>query len=161
MVIIIIFGVDSPDPNDCSICGYIKCHAPCILNLNTGEIDELQLYTPHDQEVGKLAEEQIGGTFGFLSVAGVYGTRQTDPWYIELKIPVAGKSKKTAHFCDNCRLLLEDYEDGFVLVDVFDLENPAIYEIEADASYEMRCYKIGISFNQEDECYLLRLDGTL
>lgn len=151
----------SSDLKDCSICGYIKCHAPCILNLATGEIDELQLYTPHDQIVSEIAEKQTGGTFGFMSAAGVYGTRQTDPWYIELEIPMVGNSKKTSNFCDKCRLLLEDYKYGFVLLDIFELENPVVYRIEAGASYEMRCYKIGISLNPEDESYLLRLNGTL
>ena len=160
-ILTIVNLVEHTASEDCVVCGYIKCHAPCILNLATGEIDELQLYMPHDQIVGEIAAEQTGGTFAFMSAAGVYGTRHTDPWYIELEIPMVGNSKKTSNFCDKCLLLLEDYKYGFVLLDIFDLENPVVYRIEAGASYEMRCYKIGISLNSEDESYILRLNGTL
>ena len=129
--------------------------------MATGEIDELQLYTPHDQEVGKLAEEQTGGTFGFIWAAGLHGIKLTDPWCIELDIPMEGSKKRPSHFCDSCRKRLEDHECGFVLLDIYDLASPIIYKIEDGAVYEMRCYKIEISANQEDENYLLRVDGTL
>lgn len=160
-IIAIVNVVELFSTEDCSICGYIKCHAPCILNLTTGEIDELQLYTPHDQEVGELAEEQTGGTFSFISVAGLHGIKLTDPWYIELEVPIVGNKKRVSHYCDSCRKRLEDYQSGFVVLDIYDLKNPIIYRIEDGASYEMRCYTIRISENQEKECFLLRIDGTL
>lgn len=62
-----------PDPEECSICGHLKCHAPCILNLATGEIGELELYQPNLQKVGEVAEEQAGGTFSFICPAGLWG----------------------------------------------------------------------------------------
>ena len=161
VVIIIIFVVDSPDLNDCSICGYIKCHAPCILNLATGEIDELQLYTAHEFDVGELTEKQTGGIFGVIQVAGLRGIKLTDPWYIEIEVPMVGNKKRISHYCDSCRKWLEDHQSGFVLLDIYNLENPIIYKIEDGASYEMRCYKIGISTNQEKKCFLLRVEGTL
>lgn len=67
LTIAIIFAVNAivpVDSQDCSICGHLKCHAPCILNLATGEIGELELYMPHDTEAGEIAKEQLGGTFG-------------------------------------------------------------------------------------------------
>lgn len=146
---------------DCSICGHLKCHAPCILNLATGEIGELELYMPHDREVGEIAEEQSGGTFGFISVAGLHGIKLTDPWYIELDIPMEGNKMRLSHFCGSCRKQLADYECGFVLLDIYDLASPVIYTIKDGASYEMRCYIIEISANQEDEIFRLRVDGTL
>ena len=146
---------------DCSICGHLKCHAPCILNLETGEIGELELYMPHGREVGEIAEEQSGGTFGFISVVGLQGIKLTDPWCIELEVPMVGNKKRLSHFCDSCRKRLEDYQSGFVLLDVYNINNPIIYGIEDGASYEMRCYTVRISENQEKECFLLRIDGTL
>lgn len=106
-VAIVVVPVDS---QDCSICGHLKCHAPCILNLATGEIGELELYMPHDQQVGEIAEEQSGGTFGFISAAELQGTRLTDPWYIELEVPMVGNKKRISHYCGRCQKLLEDYE---------------------------------------------------
>lgn len=160
-IITIVNVVDLLNTEDCSICGYLKCHAPCILNLSTGEIKELELYMPHDQEVGELAEKQTGGTFSFISVAGLHGIKLTDPWYIELEVPMVGNEKRISHYCGSCRERLEDYQSGFVLLDVYDLKNPFIYRIEDGALYEMRCYKIEISANQEKECFLLRVGGTL
>lgn len=160
-IISVVNAAGSVDSQDCSICGYIKCHAPCILNLATGEIGELELYTPHDREVGEIAEEQTGGTFGFISVAGLRGIRQTDPWYIEIEIPMEGNKKRISHYCDGCCKRLEGYQSGFVLLDVYDINNPIIYRIEDGASYEIRCYKIKISANQDNQNFLLRVDGTL
>lgn len=160
-IISVVNAVVPADSQDCSICGHLKCHAPCILNLTTGEIGELELYMPHDTEVGEIAEEQSGGTFGFISVAGLHGIRQTNPWSIELKFPMVGNKKRISHYCDSCRKRLVDYQSGFVLLDVYDINNPSIYRIEDGASYEMRCYKIKISANQENQSFLLRVDGTL
>lgn len=159
--IIIVNEVELFITEDCSICGHLKCHAPCILNLSTGEIKALELYMPHDQEVGELAEEQTGGTFSFISVAGLHGVKLTDPWYIELEVPMVGNKKRPSNFCNSCRQRLENYKAGFVLMDIYDLAGPLIYRIEDGASYEMRCYKIVISANQEKESFLLRVDGTL
>lgn len=160
-IISVVNAAGPVDSQDCSICGHLKCHAPCILNLATGEIGELELYMPHDTEVGELAEEQTGGTFGFISVAGLQGIKLTDPWYIELEVPMVGNKKRISHYCGSCRKRFEDYQSGFALLDVYDMNNPIIYRIEDGASYEMRCYKIKISANQEDQSFLLRVDGTL
>lgn len=72
-----------------------------------------------------------------------------------------GNRKRLSHYCDSCRKRLDDYQSGFVLLDVYNMNNPIIYRIEDGASYEMRCYKIEISANQEKESFLLRVDGTL
>ena len=160
-IISVVNAVVPAGSHNCSICGHIKCHAPCILNLATGEIGELELYMPQDTEAGELAEGQPGGTFGFISVAGLHGIKLTDPWYIELEVPMEGNRKRLSHYCDSCRKRLDDYQSGFVLLDVYNMNNPIIYRIEDGASYEMRCYKIEISANQEKESFLLRVDGTL
>lgn len=160
-IITVVNAIVPVDSQDCSICGHLKCHAPCILNLETGEIGELELYMPHDREGGEIAEDQSGGTFEFISAAGLQGIKLTDPWYIELEVPMAGNKKRISHYCDGCCKRLEDYQSGFVLLDVYNMNNPIIYRVEDGASYEMRCYKIGISENQEKECFLLRIDGTL
>ena len=160
-IIAIVNVVDLFNTEDCSICGHFKCHAPCILNLATGEIGDLELYMPHEQEVGELAEEQTGGTFSFISIAGLHGIKLTDPWNIELEVPMVGNNKRISHYCDSCRRWLGNYQSGFVLLDIYNLKNPVVYRIEDGASYEIRCYKIEISANQEKECFILRVDGTL
>lgn len=150
-----------PDPEDCSICGHLKCHAPCILNLATGEIGEMELYQPHFRKVGEIAENQTGGTFSFIYLAGLQGIRLTDPWYIEVDVPMKGDRKNNAFFCERCRKLLDDYEQGYVLIDLYDLENPVVYGFEEGAAYEMRCYQITVTAKWVKREFHVRMDGTL
>ena len=150
-----------PNPEDCSICGHLKCHAPCLLNLATGEIGELELYQPHYQKVGEIAEEQTGGTFSFIYLSGLQGIRLTDPWYIEVDVPMEGGMKKQTSFCGKCRKLLDEYEQGYVLLDLYDWENPVVYDFDDGATYEIRCYQIVITAKWIDREFHLRINGTL
>lgn len=150
-----------PDPEDCSICGHLKCHAPCILNLATGEIGEMELYQPHFRKVGEIAEDQTGGTFSFIYLAGLQGIRLTDPWYIEIDIPMEGEKKNNTFFCNMCRELLKEYEQGYVLLDLYDLENPVVYGFKEGAAYEMRCYQIAVTPKWVKSEFHVRMDGTL
>ena len=162
VTILIILDIPAPTaPEDCSICRHIKCHAPCILNLATGEIGELELYQPHDKKVGEIAEEQNGGTFSFIYFAGLRGIRLTDPWYIEVDVPMEGERKNNSFFCEKCRNLLDKYEQGYVLIDMYDLENPVVYAFEDNTTYKMRCYKITSTVRLEKKYYSLRVDGIL
>lgn len=162
VAILIIWDVATPsDPGDCSICGHLKCHAPCVLNLATGEIGELELYQPHFRKVGEIAEEQTGGTFSFIYPAGLQGIRLTDPWYIEVDVPTEGDRKNNSFFCERCWKILDEYEDGYVLIDLYDLGNPVVYDIEDGATYKIRCYQIQITTEREIDVYHVRMDGIL
>lgn len=161
ITILVIWDMSAaPSSEECSICGHLKCHAPCILNLATGEIGELELYQPHFQKVGEIAEEQPGGTFSFIHLAGLQGIKITDPWYIEMDIPMAGEKKNNSFFCEKCRKLLREYEKGYVLIDMYDFQNPAVYPFEDGGNYEIRCYQITTSAKWSSEAYLLRVDGS-
>ena len=107
------------DTNQCVICRHFKSHAPCILNLATGEIEELALYGPNASKVGEIADEQIGGTFSLIRPLGLQGIRMTAPWYIEIKIPITGERKVVSLYCLACRDLLREYERGYVLLDLY------------------------------------------
>lgn len=160
ITILVIWDMSAASSSEeCSICGHLKCHAPCILNLATGEIGELELYQPHFQKVGEIAEEQPGGTFSFIHLVGLQGIKLTNPWYIEMDIPMAGE-KNNLFFCEKCRKLLREYEKGYVLIDMYDLQNPAVYPFEDGGNYEIRCYQITISAKWSSEVYLLRVDGS-
>lgn len=161
MILIVWNVVAPPASEDCSICGHLKCHAPCILNLATGEIGELELYQPHFQKVGEIAEEQTGGTFSFIYPAGLQGIRLTDPWYIEVAVPMEAGRKNISYFCKECRKLLDDYERGFVLIDIYDLQSPKIYDFQDGVTYEMRCYHIAITAKWAKGDFNLRVDGIL
>ena len=153
--------VTPPNPKDCSICGHLKCHAPCILNLATGEIGELELYKPHFRKVGEIAEEQTGGTFSFIFPAGLQGIRLSDPWYIEVDVPMEGNRKNKSFFCGKCQKLIDEYEKGYVLIDIYDIRNPVAYKLEDGATYEIRCYQITITAKWSDQAFIARVDGLL
>ena len=74
------------------MCANLPHHAPCIINLNTGELLE-------------LAEEQLGGTFSFVRGAGVEGYR-LGAESITIKIPVKADRLDQQYFCNTCRELL-------------------------------------------------------
>lgn len=160
-IITVINSAMPPSPEDCSICGQLKCHAPCLLNLATGEIGELELYQPHHQKVGEIAQEQTGGTFSFIHLSGLQGIRLTNPWYIELDVPMEGGKKNQTSFCRKCRKMLDEFEQGYVLLDLYDLDNPVVYGFDDGASYEIRCYQIVITAKWTDHAFHMRVNGTL
>lgn len=51
--------ITAPEPNVCGLCRNnegVKIHAPCIINLATGEVAELAIYDPHPTEIGEVTE---------------------------------------------------------------------------------------------------------
>lgn len=162
IAILSIWGVVAPpDPENCSICGHIKCHAPCLLNLSTGEIGELELYQPHELKVGEIAENQTGGTFSFIYSAGLQAIRLTEPWYIEITVPVKGERKDETHFCTQCRILLDSYTNGYVVLDIYESGSPQVYGIYENSNYDIRCYEVRVFNEGEDKAVVLRIDGKL
>ena len=41
ILICLITILPAPNPKCCAICESIPCHAPCLVNLETGEVGEL------------------------------------------------------------------------------------------------------------------------
>lgn len=146
---------------DCNICGFIKSHAPCLLNLSTGAIGELALYEPHYTKVGELAEVQQGGTFGFFHAAGAKGTRTTSPWVLNIRVPMEGDRIRKSNFCPKYWELMDEYDQGYVLLDLYDKDAPKVYPILAEAAYELRCYTITIEPKYVKEEYEITVTGTL
>lgn len=149
------------EPAHCPLCESIKCHAPCLVNLSTGEVSELALYQPHPTLVGEVVPVQDSSTFSFFSAAGVQGTRKTSPYVIELPVPIGKPPVFLSAFCKGCRTLLSGQPCGYALVDLYDSEAPVVYEICDKATYQLRCYLIEIEKDLEKEQYNLSIEGTL
>ena len=160
IISVIWWKCDPPEPDECSICVQLKAHAPCILNLSTGEVKELELYQPHYRKVGEIASEQTGGTFSFFYAAGLQGIKLTDPWYIELPVPQKGECIDKSHFCKNCRELLSEYNEGYVLLDLYDKTSPAVYAVTESLDLKIRCYEITVTAENDEE-YKLLIKGKL
>lgn len=146
-------------PDRCPLCNFIKSHAPCLVNVATGEVEEMALYTPHRKLVGEIAEVQDASTFSFVDVAGARGTRLSSPWIMELEVPVTKAPVFKYHFCRDCRRLLAD-QDGYVLADLYVHGEPVVIPITAGMQQELRCYAITAIMNETGDAYELTVEGT-
>lgn len=145
-------GISAPEPDRCSICDYIPSHAPCLVNLNTGEVGEIALYEPHHTLVGEIAEEQRGGYFSFVSVAGLRGYLDACVPEAHVTVPDGIEKYEEKYFCSTCRELLREYSHcGFVLADVRNPEAPTVYPVEAGTEFEVRCYTVVITETDKGE----------
>ena len=145
-------GINAPEPDRCSLCDYIPSHAPCLVNLNTGEVGEIALYEPHHTLVGEIAEEQQGGYFRFMSVAGLQGYLDACVPEAHITIPDGIEKYEEKYFCSTCRELLKAYSHcGFVLADLRDPETPTIYPVEEGTEFEVRCYTVVITETDKGE----------
>jgi len=150
-----------PEPERCSLCDDLPRHAPCIINLSTGELLELDVYEPHPFLVGEIAEEQRGGYFSFVRGAGVEGYK-LGAESVTITIPVKADSLDQQYFCNQCRELFADYKnEGYALVDLKDTALPVVYAINADTTAAFRCYEISVQEIKEDGKYQISIIGTL
>lgn len=151
IICVLLFPITKP--NKCSICDSLPCHAPCLLNLKTGQLDEMSVYEPHATKVGEISEVQNGGYWGIRSYAGSKGfclaaDRTT------VRIPTKAKKWSRRYFCRNCRELLRPFRnDGYVLLDLKNTDRPIIYQIEEGLSFSVRCYDINILEMQDGTEY--------
>lgn len=151
---------ESPEPKQCSLCANLPCHAPCIINLSTGEMLELAVYEPHPFILGELAEEQLGGTFSFIRGAGIKGYKLSAE-SITITVPMAAEKMEKKHFCKSCRERLASCAaQGYALVDLKDANNPVIYTISTDVKVSFRRYNISVQEANEGEKYVIRIIGT-
>ena len=145
-------GVSAPEPKRCSVCDYIPSHAPCLVNLNTGEVGEIALYEPHHTLVGEIAEEQRGGYFSFMSIAGLRGYLDACVPEAHITVPKDVEKYEEKYFCSSCRDLLKEYSHcGFVLADLRNPEAPTVYPVEAGIEFEVRCYTVVITETDKGE----------
>ena len=159
---LVVLLISTIPPKECVLCTEPPHHAPCLLNLSTGEMDELTVYDPHPTNSKALSEKQTTGTFSFLHCAGLTGYRDTACELCHFDIPIDTDKYNASHFCSDCRNLLASFKDhAFVLVDTFDAVNPLILPIKESVIYEIRYYRISTEHNTECDRYELTVQGTL
>lgn len=103
---------------ECCLCNAPTSSAPCLVDLETGDILELRLDGP-STTYGPEGLPDVE-TFSFIRFGSITGTKQTSPNVIALKIPMEDKSTAPA-LCRNCRQLLPQVYDGrYVIADMGD-----------------------------------------
>ena len=152
----------TPEEKDCCLCNSFRYHAPCLIDLETGKMIELDLYFPHETMVAELADPQPEmETFSFVNIGNVSGTKLTDSKVIEFGVPVADKTNNPA-LCKDCRELLQaGYKGRYVLADLYDMEIKELIPIVANTSIDLRCYEITMAENTEKNEINVTIQGTL
>ena len=169
LVVILIVGIASSaallftqEEKDCCLCDSFRYHAPCLIDLETGDLIELDLYFPHETKVGELAEIQPDmSTFSFVHLGNITGTKLTDSKVIEFGVPIADKTNNPA-LCKDCRELLQaGYKGRYVLADLYDMEIKGLIPIAPNTTIDLRCYEITMVENTEKNEIAVTIQGTL
>lgn len=161
ILICVIAILPAPEPERCAICDSIPFHAPCLVNLATGEAGELTVYDPHPFNAGELWEYQQGGTFSFLSVAGLTGYRDTARWEAHVSIPLKQNEYEERYFCYACRDLLRPFSrSGFVLADLQAPSEPKLYFIQNNTEITIGSYQVQIELSESNK-HDITVIGTL
>lgn len=138
-----------PDPEQCALCGEgIPYHAPCLVDLSTGRMGELKVYTEHPSQRGEIApmEMQQTGTFSFQPCAGLSALRNTCNYTCQVTLPEEQGLMNPALFCRKCRqLLTEAGIEGYVIADLHDLDHIRAYPIQNGKAEVIRDYRISVS----------------
>ena len=134
----------SGNRKECCLCNNPNYSVPCLVDLDTGDILELNLDGPSATYDG---HDQSGvETFSFIRFGNVTGTKQTAPGIIELKIPTADKMNIPAL----CRKLLLRGSDGrYALAD---LENKVLFPISANGELIIQGHRIIITHDEDHIC---------
>lgn len=159
LVLIATLSVSLREPRRCPLCDFIKSHAPCLVNVNTGEVEEMALYTPHETLVGEISDTQTDSTFSFVDIAGARGTRLSSPFIMELDVPVISAPVIKKHFCRDCRKILSGCS-GYVIADLYIPDDPVVYNLIDGLRVELRCYSIVADSNDLGDNYKLIIEGV-
>lgn len=143
-------------PEVCALCGSgsrDRYHAPVIINLTTGQSNEMRIYDSAlpgaEYEIDKI---QNTGTFSFASCAGYTGRRDTCSHTCTVDLPRETKGLRVSHFCSDCRLLLKEYSnDGFILADLYDEDAIEIHPVTIGSDYTIRDYQITVNETEDPE----------
>ena len=142
-VILLVFAVIVYDnTRGCDLCREKSCHAPCLVNLASGECAELVVY---DERFGELYGKTEEGVYYYLKRAGAETFLDTinenNTAYLDLHEAVINPFT----FCGKCRKRLYAFrEDGFVLANCYEGEPLTLYPIIESAEYKIRDYTVSI-----------------
>ena len=156
-----LFGCAKQEQKECCLCSSFRYHAPCLIDLETGKLIELDLYFPHESLVAELADPQPErGVFSFVSMGNISGTKQTGPERIDLHVP-----NDIAFFpalCRDCKKQLPSgYDSRYVFADLYSKEEKILIPIAADTTLSLRCYDITMEQNTEKGGISIVIQGTL
>lgn len=150
-----------PEPKECTLCDAFPRHAPCLVDLNTGELRELEIYQPHHTKVAELSDEQYGGYMSLVQFGDINGILLGAD-RVELEAPIKSTGMQDSLFCKDCRKLLKDNKcQGYILADLRNPDTPTVWQIKDGTSFSVRCYEIDITTSNDSGMLLIVMRGTL
>lgn len=156
----------TPEPELCAICedgNGVRYHAPVLINLSTGQSWELEIYDNNPRRPWEVAEEQRWDdwVFRYLDNHATMSWSSVDHTNIAHIGDNLGKLNSSL-FCHDCRALLaETASEGYVLLDMYDLENIQAFVIENGEDYEIRDYTVSICKDKENGGLVVETTGHL
>ena len=150
VLILCIIFFPTAETADCCLCDCFRYHAPCLIDLQTGQITELAVYAPHETKVAELAEDPFIEDSSFLRFGEVSGYFDGGLARIEIDVPVSAKTKISA-LCKACRKQQGIiYAERYVLADLYNAEAPRLFPLSQNTAIEFRCYTISVSKASKD-----------
>lgn len=159
MVLVILMGLligfnfylggwaEAKETETCALCEGRQHYAPCLVNLATGQVGELQM----------IGGEREAVRTSLFFVAGASGMCGGDAHTCTVTLPEKAEQIEGAYFCRDCRAkLAEVATEGYVLADLYDTENFALYPITAGAEYVIREYTVTV-LQEETERLTVRV----
>lgn len=154
-------SADLPASKECVLCNAFPRHAPCLVDLNSGKICELEIYQPHHTKVAELAEEQRGGYMSLVHFGDISGILLGAD-RVELNSPERLSGIQNGLFCNSCRKLIKENNcKGYIFADLRVPETPTVWRIADGVSFSVRCYDVQISRNAEEDELEILIVGTL
>ncbi len=157
-----------PEPERCALCGNgkgMRYHAPCLVDLASGEVGELAVYTPHPRLAGEIApeEEQQTGTFSFRPCAGLTAICDACDHTCRVSLPLDPVNMmEPGHFCRDCRLILAGAGiKGYLLIDLYDTEHIKAYPVRSGEVCTIRDYAVSVTRGRRSEELDVNVRGLL
>ena len=154
-------SADLPASKECVLCNAFPRHAPCLVDLNSGKICELEIYQPHHTKVAELSDEQYGGYMSLVQFGDINGILLGAD-RVELEAPAKATGIRDSLFCKDCRKLLKDSNcQGYILADLRNPEELSVWQSAEGISASVRCYEIDITASSDSRELLIVMKGTL
>ena len=155
--VILLLAKEKPT---CPLCSSQRYHAPCLIDLETGELLELALYVPHGTRSGELAAEQPKtDTFSLLRLGDATGFRQTGSRLIQMEIPCADTASTSA-LCKDCQKLTAGYGGRYILADLYRTESPTWLPVTPGTETALRCYQVTMTLEETKNSIRVTVQGT-
>lgn len=163
--------VTFPEPEHCALCADNRTvrRYPCLVKLATGEIGQIRVYDLGSEflEGNNQFEETGFYTFAFFA-ADCFASNTTIAGTSTSSVPIHKDALyiNPYLYCRDCRARIGNVLKtgsicitGYVIVDLYDLEDIRIYPIEEDAKYNVRDYTVEISKDKETKNLIVSVTG--